>query len=272
MDVSVASHHTQAGSCKLSSSSKRLYLLYHELRTVPSTYSYAIEKSEFERHADLFLQLRNSGSVVMWPEITFDDGHLSNYELALPVLASRELRATFFITVGWTGKRDGYMGWDQVRGLQENGQRIGAHGWTHTLLTHCDDAALRTELDTARLTLEDKLGIPVTSMSLPGGRFDRRVLTACRQAGYTQVYSSVPRAEEMPTAALIGRLNIRNGQPVEWLAQLLNPHSDVLTRLERQEKWKSALKATLGDGIYAKLWAVLNRQEKDTGANEVPGR
>ena len=112
----------------------------------------------------------------MWPEVTFDDGHISNFEFALPILQSRAIRAWFFITVGWTGRRPGYMGWNELRKLHQAGHVIGAHGWTHTLLTHCSARRLHSELVDARLTLEDKLGASVTSMSLPGGRYNRHVL------------------------------------------------------------------------------------------------
>jgi peptidoglycan/xylan/chitin deacetylase (PgdA/CDA1 family) len=256
----------------LTASSNRLYFLYHELRKVPSNYSYAIERDEFEKHADLFLQARSCGDSMFWPEITFDDGHISNYELALPSLASRGLLATFFVTVGWTEKRAGYMGWEQVRALHMAGQRIGAHGWTHTLLTHCDDNALRTELEGARLTLEDKLGTAITTMSLPGGRFDRRVLAACREAGYTQVYSSIPKAETTTFPSLVGRLNMRSSTGVESIARLLDPSSGVLAKLERRERWKMALQKTMGDRMYGKLWAALNRQETsaDPGGTLIP--
>ena len=118
--------------------------------------------------------------------------------LPLPILQSRGLTAQFFITVGWTGKKPGYMGWPELRALHESGQMIGAHGWSHTLLTHCSEKDLQTELSSARLTLEDKLGTSITTMSLPGGRYNRRVLAACQEAGYTQIYTSVPRAETLP--------------------------------------------------------------------------
>src|SRR6185437_12879132 len=122
-------------------------------------------------------------------------GHLSDYEHALPLLQARNLQARFFITVGWTGQKPGYMGWNELRSLHEAGQQIGAHGWTHTLLTHCSDKELATELGQARLTLEDKLGTAITTMSLPGGRYNRHVLAACEKQGYTQVYTSIPRSE-----------------------------------------------------------------------------
>jgi peptidoglycan/xylan/chitin deacetylase (PgdA/CDA1 family) len=248
----------------VSASSNRLFFLYHELRGEPSNYSYVLERTAFEQHADLFLHARTLGDSTLWPEITFDDGHLSNYEIALPTLAARSLTATFFLTVGWIATRPNYMDWSQVRALQAAGQQIGAHGWSHTLLTHCDDNALTTELQTARLTLEDKLGAAITTLSLPGGRFDQRVLTACKAAGYKHVYTSNPHAEPPSLPVLIGRLNLRSNTSLDTLSQLLDSRSSALTRLERQDKWKAALKKTLGDRIYAKLWAAMNRQEPDT--------
>jgi peptidoglycan/xylan/chitin deacetylase (PgdA/CDA1 family) len=254
----------------VSASSNRLFFLYHELRAAPSNYSYVLERDAFEQHADLFLHARTLGDATLWPEITFDDGHISNYEIALPALAARNLTATFFLTGSWIGSRAGYMDWNQVQSLQAAGHQIGAHGWSHTLLTHCDNNALQQELQIARLTLEDKLGAAITTMSLPGGRFDQRVLTACKAAGYTHVYTSNPHAEPATLPFLIGRLNLRSNTSLDTLTQLLDTNSGALARLERQDKWKAALKKTLGDRLYAKLWAALNRQEPDTEPAEMP--
>ena len=245
----------------MSASSNRLHLLYHEIRASPSDYSYVVARSEFEKHADAIVRARSGGPAKLWPEITFDDGHISNYEMALPALATRGLRAHFFITVGWTGTRPGYMGWTELRALSVAGQTIGAHGWSHTLLTHCDDNALQTELLTARLTLEDNLGIPVTTMSLPGGRFNERVLKACRTAGYLQVYTSIPRAESTAPSPLVGRLNVRGDADAQWIEKVLDSSSGRLAKLQRQDRWKTALKQRMGDRLYAKVWALLNRQE-----------
>ena len=87
-----------------------LFLLYHELRD-GSEYSYVCETTIFERHIDFIVRLRKAENNYLRPEVTFDDGHISNYEFALPILQSWELVARFFITVGWTGKKPGFMGW-----------------------------------------------------------------------------------------------------------------------------------------------------------------
>lgn len=254
-----------------------LTFLYHELRPEKSAYSYALQCEEFAEQMGLFAAIRHSG-IALRPEITFDDGHMSDYEYALPLLAARGMAAQFFITVGWTGK-PGYMGWTEVRALAEAGQRIGAHGWTHTLLTHCTPSELHRELVSAREALEDKLGSAITSMSLPGGRYNRKVLSACRAAGYTEIYTSVPRAEvpatkptqtiaptEAPPTRLIGRLNVRSGMSLHAIEQLLEPGSAALARIERVHHLKEAAKMLLGDSLYASLWARLNRQKAGAAA------
>jgi peptidoglycan/xylan/chitin deacetylase (PgdA/CDA1 family) len=241
----------------------RLHLLYHEVRLGGSRYSYVIDTEMFERHLDLYAGLRDAACPSLWPELTFDDGHISNVEVAAPILQSRNLTAQFFITVGWTGKKPGYMGWSELRSLHEAGHTIGAHGWTHALLTHCNDEGLQTELRYSRLVLEDQLGTSITTMSLPGGRYNRRVLAACEDVGYTHVYTSVPRAEDMPLGTTVGRLNIHGDMQPEWIAKLFEPQSRVLSNLQRSYRMKEGAKALLGDDVYEKLWALLNRKEPD---------
>jgi peptidoglycan/xylan/chitin deacetylase (PgdA/CDA1 family) len=243
---------------------QRLYLLYHEVRPGESPYSYVVNAQTFERHADLYVGLRKKEASALWPEITFDDGHISNFEFAAPILQSRDLTARFFITVGWAGKRSGYMGWPELRSLHDSGQSIGAHGWTHTLLTHCSEKQLQVELGDARRALEDNLGASITTMSLPGGRYNRRVLAACGEAGYTQVYTSRPKVETLPLGATVGRFNIRGDMQPEWISNLFQPGSDILAGLGRQYRMKATAKTLLGDTLYEKIWALLNRKEPDS--------
>jgi hypothetical protein len=251
-----------------SQSARRLYLLYHELRASESRYSYVTDTALFAQHLDLYIRLRAAKDPLLVPEITFDDGHVSNLELAAPMLAERGLRAIFFITAGWTGNKTGYMNAEQLRALQAAGHTIGGHGWSHTLLTHCSDGELQKELGETRLTLEDNLGAAVTTMSLPGGRCNRRVLKACEDAGYTHVYTSVPQAEALPLGATVGRLNVRGDMQTEWIARLFAPDGKLLADLGRSSRRKDALKKLLGDALYFKLWALVNRQEQEEDAGE----
>jgi hypothetical protein len=247
---------------------KSLHLLYHELRPIPTSYTYVLDSSEFDSHCELFARLRASAGEALRPEVTFDDGHRSGCEIALPILHRHGINALFFLTVGWIGQHPDYMSWEQVRALRDYGQTIGAHGWTHSLLTHCSPLELHRELAGARMRLEDELSAPVTLMSLPGGRSNHRVLEACWNAGYTEVFTSCPRAEPavLPSRSTVGRLNVRSSMTSDFLEQVLRPESGLLAKLERQENLKSTTRSLLGDKLYAKLWALLNRKEAQSDA------
>lgn len=244
----------------------KLFFLYHEVRAVEASYSYVIQTEQFRRHLDLFASIRNSAGDVLWPEVTFDDGHISGHDIAAPLLAAHGIAARFFITVGWTGTRPGYMGWTELRALMDAGHTIGAHGWSHTLLTHLSGSELQRELTQARTVLEDKLGAPVTTMSLPGGRQNARVLVACEAAGYQHTFTSVPKPAPTPLAPVIGRLNVLGDMQTEWLARLLDPATRILASMERRQRIKDAAKSLLGDRLYERLWSAANRREQEDPA------
>ena len=245
-------------------------LLYHELRPEPSAYSYVLPCHRFAEHMRLFARLRQESPGSALPVLTFDDGHMSNYAYAAPMLQEAEANAHFFITAGWTGNRSGYMEPHHLRELHAAGHTVGAHSWSHALLTQCTDAALRRELGDSRAALEDWLSAPVTSMSLPGGRYNARILRGCREAGYTAVWTSLPGEMALPDAPLIGRFNLHGGVSDEFLARLLELQSGVLRRAGRVARLKAAAQRVLGDRTYAQLWAAVNRQETEASEGVVP--
>ncbi len=243
------------------SSIDRLYFLYHELRPEGSRYSYVMSPDRFQEQVALFAGMHREAGATLLPEITFDDGHRSDYEIARPILDSYKQRATFFITAGWTERRAGYMNWRELRELHRAGHIIGAHGWSHALLTQCSESQLRSELGDSRKLLQEQLGTAIEAVSLPGGRGNRRVFAACREMGYTQVYTSNPRAEPDPAAPVLGRLNLRGDTRLAWIADLLAPDRKLLRQVIRQDRLKQAGKQMLGDRLYARLWSVINRAE-----------
>ena len=115
--------------------------------------------------------------------LTFDDGHVSNYDQALPILLEYQLKATFFITAGQIGTGE-TMSWEQIRVLHAAGMEIGSHTVTHRPPSTLDDKDLRYELFESRRILEDGLGAPVTSISSPTGFFNARMRDIAREVGY----------------------------------------------------------------------------------------
>ena len=240
-----------------------LHFIYHGLTNVPTSYAYALGTEAFDRQAELFARIQRGEGSSLRPELTFDDGHSSDHEFALPILTKHGLTAQFFITAGWTGTKPGYMGWPEVRDLVAAGQSVGAHGWSHRLLTHCSSDDLKIELIETRCALEDKLGCAVTTMSLPGGRYNKRVLAACRNAGYTRVFTSDPRVANDPNSFLAGRINVHAGATPVWLDELLASDGVELRRVARRHHLKSIAKTLMGDRLYGTVWRVANRGSED---------
>lgn len=135
--------------------------------------------------------LRSLDELATWPAttITFDDGNLSDVEVALPALVERELKASFFVLAGRL-ESAGSLGRESLRYLREQGMAIGSHGMHHRPWTELSDRDLHTELVVARCVLGDALGERIDHVALPLGRYNRRVIQALRREGYERVYSS----------------------------------------------------------------------------------
>lgn len=121
--------------------------------------------------------------------LTFDDGYVSHYEQVLPCLRQMKMKGIFFISAAWIGKK-AQMSWGQLKELLSEGFEIGSHGLNHVPLTHLSEKELREELKHSKETLEQQLGVKVTSFSVPRGFYDRRIRTTAVECGYRFVFTS----------------------------------------------------------------------------------
>jgi peptidoglycan/xylan/chitin deacetylase (PgdA/CDA1 family) len=243
-------------------------LTYHEIAPQSSKYIYSVSSHQFEEHLRLFLELNlpSSSKIV----VTFDDGKLSDHNFALPLLERHRIPATFFVTVGHIGNQVSHMNWEQLRLIASLGHSVQSHGWSHLLLTKATQSERHQELVRSKKTLEDRLGLPVASISLPGGRWNAEVLRACANAGYTHVYHSDPwkSNERQDNVEFLGRLMVRNTDSVRRLHRLLSRKSADLFRLWVQHQTKEAVKKLLGDDTYQYLWSSVGRLSRITDARQ----
>ena len=121
--------------------------------------------------------------------ITFDDGNASDALFALPELARRRLKATFFICAGRIGKMY-YLDEFMIKDLLDSGMTIGSHGMSHKNWRSLDSAGLDTEISEARKILEDVTQRRVNKVSIPFGAYDRRVLNRLAREGFDCIYTS----------------------------------------------------------------------------------
>lgn len=223
----------------------RVILLYHSVGS-----SWGIPVSHFEAQI-AYLQSRfrllRLGDMCdsAWGDerpiacITFDDGYLDNYELALPVLDHFGVMATFFIPSAFPGRwflgNYGYskvMTFGQVRDLSVRGHEIGSHTATHPRLTKIPLDKAREEITTSKRVLEDQLGRSVVSFSYPKGDFNDAVKRIVREAGFRcAVITKEALVGDAPDWFALPRVNIDPSVGTLQFRAKLSPGIELFERL-----------------------------------------
>lgn len=234
-------------------------LAYHEVMP-ESSYSYCVPLRQFKDQLGILGHGPEAGPRAL---VTFDDGELSQMEIAAPLLLDFGIKATYFITPGLIGTARKFLGWEQLRQLLAAGHSVQSHGWSHKFLTGCDDHDLKHELRMSRQTLEDRLGDKVEDISIPGGRWDARVLRACADAGYRRVYVSEPWiATEMFGVKVLGRFMVRNTTSLPQFERIVRGDKAMLRKMKMRFQIRRGIVSLVGDDRYHRLWRRL------TGYNE----
>jgi peptidoglycan/xylan/chitin deacetylase (PgdA/CDA1 family) len=193
----------------------RIAFCYHALsRDWPAVLSVTPDQFEFQirllasrgYRGTTFTEAALSDDAGRCVAITFDDGYLSVLERAKPILDRHGFAGTVFVPTAFVD-RDEPMAWDgidqwvggpyqseltplswhQLRSLCDAGWEVGSHTVTHPRLTRLGDGDLREELVESRRECERQTGTACSSLALPYGDSDQRVLEEAQAAGYTAV-------------------------------------------------------------------------------------
>ena len=151
------------------------------------------------------------GSAISQPaiQITFDDGWKGSVELAGPILDDAQCQGLLFVTTDLIG-RPNFVNREDLRMLNPRTLRIGSHARTHRLLNRLNDSEISEELRVSKHVLEDLVGYEITSLSIPGGALNNRVLDLAASSGYRFVYNSrVQRNTQHSGPMHIGRVAIK---------------------------------------------------------------
>ncbi|TAE29645.1 MAG: polysaccharide deacetylase family protein [Cytophagales bacterium] len=186
-------------------------LCYHQIRDWKSTDSksakdYIVPLATFEGHMKM---LSDSGYHTISPDqlhaylttgaklpekpvmLTFDDGDLTQYTNALPIMDKYGFKASFYImtvAIGRRGKQH-YMDKTQLKDLSDKGHVIAAHTWDHQnvkkLVTPED---WKTQLEEPKAKLEEITGKPVRHFAYPFGLWKEESLPEVAKRGYATAY------------------------------------------------------------------------------------
>lgn len=165
--------------------------------------------------------------------VTVDDGFVSLYEQALPVLRDYRIPAVAFVSPGLLADNaaslasagpEPYLSWPQLEILAESGIAIGSHAWSHRSLGRLPVPEAEQEAVHSRAALEARLQRPVTAFAYPYGRWgDFNAVTArvLAASGYCCAFTSQHGA--IGNAAdpfVLPRIKIESGEGL-WLFRLL---------------------------------------------------
>jgi peptidoglycan/xylan/chitin deacetylase (PgdA/CDA1 family) len=164
-------------------------------------------------------------------QITFDDGNLSDFEIAMPRLQALGLTAQVFVLSGRLGQ-NGSLGPGHLRSMHAAGFAIGSHGIAHRNWARISATELQEELVRSKADLSEIVGVPVTSAAIPFGSYNARVLSALRRAGYQTAWTS-DRGHFDPQAFLRPRTSIRSDTTDAEIAAVLKGQMPLGARLRR---------------------------------------
>lgn len=192
--------------------------------------------------------------------MTFDDGGVSAHTHTAEQLERLGWRGHFFVTTGRIGS-PGFLSREQIRALRQRGHVIGSHSDSHPgRMSACGFQELVREWRTSRETLADLLGEDVTTASVPGGYFSRRVAIAAAQAGIEILFTSEPvtRCRTIDRCLVLGRFCFRRGDSPQSAARVVS--GDWPPRVRSWLAWNARKVAKrIGGELYVKTRLALLR-------------
>ena len=123
--------------------------------------------------------------------LTVDDGYQSFLSGAMPLLRRFGYPATLFVSTGSVG-RDGFLSWEELKGLTREGIEIGSHSASHIYMVERMSeettsqwlTRVRNDLMAAQNTFREKLGRSPRLFSYPYGEYSPEIVDLVESLGF----------------------------------------------------------------------------------------
>lgn len=251
-------------------------LMYHALSEEAQREYYTLTKADFRNQMQtiaesdrvglsLAAMIKNGDRDERGVVLTFDDGHVSNIVVALPVLRAFGFTATFFVTTGRVGTSSEWLSWDDSCALQAAGMDIQAHGHTHRFLDSLTESEQREELETPLRLLDAHLGEGCRHLSFPGGRYSRTSIALARQVGYAALCTSEPGLNAVDgryRGRTLRRYLVHQGTSRAEFLKIVARNTNHANCKYREYAVKRLIKRTLGNTVYHRLWSGLFKRHE----------
>ena len=152
--------------------------------------------------------------------VSIDDGFRSTATVALPELRRRGWPGVLNLALHHLDVRGGISS-RQVEELIAAGWEIDAHTLTHPDLTSISDRELAREVAGSRKKLRRLFGVPVDFFCYPSGRYDARVISAVRRAGFLGATTTLDGLAMRDGQFTLRRVRVNRSDGVAGLASSL---------------------------------------------------
>ncbi len=201
-------------------------LMYHLINdpdaSSPNAYMY-VTPEEFEKQIKY---LYDNGYTFLFPEernyadqcekpiiITFDDGYLDNYEIAMPILKKYRAKATLFAVSDLIGT-NGYCNEKQLKMMSQDGCfRVYSHTKTHRDMSTLSKEELEKEFRTSNDRIYNITKRDVNCLSFPYGGYDDEALTVAKRfyrSAFGVHYVKAPSAFNVPRLTVDNQCTIND--------------------------------------------------------------
>ena len=165
--------------------------------------------------------------------ITIDDGFISEYEKALPILRKYHFPFGIFIFSHGIGAVN-YLSWEQLKQLESWGGEVGCHTHFHPRLITLTEKEMEQEIFGSKEIMEKNLGHPIKFFAYPFGQYNDSARAVARRAGFRLMLTSDPGSvgqgveyDRIPRQAIVGSEMSLD----DFVKKLMNPPLVVTGRL-----------------------------------------
>lgn len=191
--------------------------------------------------------------------ITFDDGYLTDYETAFPLLKRYNFPATFFIT---TQNQHAENRWEQWREMAAAGFTLGSHTVSHPCLTDLPLNQIRQELQESKQLIEAKTNQEVNYFAPPFGRYNEKVIAAAQEAGYEAMLTTKVGVNSFKADLFqLKRWTVRRTTTLSDFEKMLNREPRALLTKQMRSQVLDSGKLILGTGPFEKIRNLILKQK-----------
>jgi peptidoglycan/xylan/chitin deacetylase (PgdA/CDA1 family) len=171
--------------------------------------------------------------------LTCDDGFMSNYRYAFPILKKHGMQATIFVTPDTESENfktyayaDSPLTHEQLREMSDYGISIESHAMTHRYLTELEPEVVRWELEESKRVLEGILQKPVQFLAIPSGAYNKTVKRLAKEAGYKAIFCTLKGSNNARSNRYaLRRLVVARDFTIDDFQRILQPTTACQLRL-----------------------------------------